>query len=247
MKAQGTGPGEFYDLIADSYRELFPLEGAKVSFVNEYLSGPRVLDVGCGSGDLGVALAAEGVAYLGIDLNRRMIEAAQALAADRAPAPGFRVMDLLAIDALGQFDGILCLGNTLPHLKTPGLVEAFFAKVHRQLKPGGVFVVQLLNYDRILSDRSVAFDTLETATLVFRRAYTNLTDDEVTFRVELENKATRKTLTDETKLQPLRRGVILKLAEARGFVLDGEFRGFDRTPADEGDFSRVLVFRKSAR
>lgn len=234
---------EFYDVIADAYDELFPLEAAKVTFVAGSLPGPRVLDVGCGSGALGLGLAAQGVDYLGIDLNRRMIEVAQGRVGG-GTTPEFRVMDMLTIDALDEFDGILCLGNTLPHLRTPGLVADFFAKVYRQLKAGGVFVVQLLNYDRILGDRSVAFDTLETAAVVFRRSYPHITDDEVTFRVELENKVTGKTMVDETRLQPLKRGALVTIAEAQGFVLDGEFRGFDRTPAGERDFSRVLVFRR---
>jgi len=240
---------EFYDRMADSYGDLFSLEKEKVRFIHGFVSasGQRVLDVGCGSADLGLALAAEGARYLGIDLNRRMIEVAQKRAIDAVGAPRFLVLDMLAIDGLGEFDAILCLGNTLVHLETTGVFEDFLRKVHRQMKPGGVFIVQALNYDRILADRSVTFDTLETPNLVFRRAYGDITDEAITFRIELENKATGETISDETSLLPLKRDTVVEIMGSVGLVLENEFRGFDGTPAGERDFARVSVFRKDKK
>ena len=51
-----------------------------------------------------------------------------------------------------QFDTVLCFGNTLVHLLTTNLIQQMLNGVNAILKPGGMFLMQILNYDYILNE-----------------------------------------------------------------------------------------------
>jgi SAM-dependent methyltransferase len=72
---------------------------ALIELLDEYPPSAPVLDVGCGSGDLALALAQRGLTVLGIDLAETAISQARAKAVAAGPAVGrlaeFRVGDAL--------------------------------------------------------------------------------------------------------------------------------------------------------
>jgi cyclopropane fatty-acyl-phospholipid synthase-like methyltransferase len=95
-----------------------------------------VLDVGCGTGEHALALAARGHEVLGIDLVPRAIELAQAKARERGLEAGFLVSDALRVDELGRtFDTAIDVGmfHTLTDEERPVYERA----LHRVLRPGG--------------------------------------------------------------------------------------------------------------
>jgi 2-polyprenyl-3-methyl-5-hydroxy-6-metoxy-1,4-benzoquinol methylase len=100
----------------------------------------RVLDLGCGTGLLVGELAAAlpDAAITGVDVSAANIRAAAArLAASGMPARvGFVEADYLAY-AAPPFDAIVCDG--VLHL-IPGSTETLFAKLERDLRPGGLLV-----------------------------------------------------------------------------------------------------------
>jgi magnesium-protoporphyrin O-methyltransferase len=85
------------------------------------LHGARVLDAGCGTGPLSVALALRGARVVGADLSPATLK----VAADRAPA-GLRI-DWVAGDmldaALGRFDFIVAM-DSLIHYRAPDVAGA---------------------------------------------------------------------------------------------------------------------------
>jgi ubiquinone/menaquinone biosynthesis C-methylase UbiE len=67
-----------------------------------------VLDVGCGTGENTMLLAASGHAALGIDVSSRAIEIARKKATQRRISVRFRELDALELDTLGRsFDTLL--------------------------------------------------------------------------------------------------------------------------------------------
>jgi SAM-dependent methyltransferase len=95
--------------------------------ISRYLRG-RVLDVGCGIGDM-VRYRAQTV---GVDVN------AKAVAYCRSRGLTVRQMEpdvLPFLDA--EFDGVM-LDNVLEHLEKP---EPLLAEIHRVLRAGGDFIV----------------------------------------------------------------------------------------------------------
>ncbi len=107
-----------------------------------------VLDLGCGSGEHTRFLKAMGFEMLGVDASLAQLEAARS--AD--PEGRYVQADLTALAAeIGAMHGgAICVGNTLPHLCEEAEVLAFFGGLTQCLQPGAPFLLQLLNYDRIL-------------------------------------------------------------------------------------------------
>ncbi len=108
----------------------------------------RVLDLGCGSGEHTRFLTALGFEVTGVDASASQLSAA--LEVD--PQGRYVRAELTALtERLEAGQGAaICVGNTLPHLCEAAEVRAFFSGLARCLAPGAPFLLQLLNYDRIL-------------------------------------------------------------------------------------------------
>ena len=150
----------FYRSIAEYYDLIFPLGKAQVDFVKGSIHGPyrnkSILDVGCGTGDLALALSRAGFTVTGIDSDLEMLNRAEAKAASGGPVT-FTRMDMREISARlspSSFDAVLCLGNTLVHLDGLPEIEAFCAEARTILRDGGCLLLQILNYDHILDHNS---------------------------------------------------------------------------------------------
>lgn len=106
-----------------------------------------VIDLGCGPGEHLGRLASEGWSGLGIDTSPAQIEAARA----HHPRVDFVQGSMDRLDELTdrRFGAALCLGNVLPNLDDAVLARTLDA-LARRLLPGGVLVLHLLEYTRIL-------------------------------------------------------------------------------------------------
>lgn len=151
----------FYEQFADHYAQVTGQHDRqpKVSdFLGRLLRrhpAERALDVACGTGLFAIELARRGVSTVGADLSSAMIAQARAAAreadvgTDWLVAPMQELGDRLA----GPFDLLLCMGNSLPHLLEEADLAAALSGFADLLAPGGLAVVHLLNYDRILTGR----------------------------------------------------------------------------------------------
>ena len=111
-----------------------------------------VLDLGPGTGEHTAFFAEHGARAVGVDRSESMLAAARE---HEAGGRGrFVHGDIRSVDGLlgaePGFGMAVCLGNVLPHLTGEDDLEAFFKAVARLLLPGGRFLIQLLNYDRII-------------------------------------------------------------------------------------------------
>lgn len=159
---------DFYDEIADRYDDITDAparSAAAAAFVKEFLSrypAASALDVACGTGMYAIPLAQAGLTVVGSDLSRAMLDGARRNAAaanvtiDWIAAP----MQALSDKVTRRFDAVLCMGNSIPHLLDEGDLDAALAGFARMLNPGGIVVLQLLNYARVLekADRIVGID-----------------------------------------------------------------------------------------
>jgi glycine/sarcosine N-methyltransferase len=111
----------------------------------------RILDLACGSGRHAVALASQGYEVTGLDLSPQMIEAAKHHVKEKGVSVQFSVTDMRQVRELleGQFDLIICLGNSLALLPTLSDVQQTLTNVHQLLTEGGSFVSQILNFEEI--------------------------------------------------------------------------------------------------
>ena len=101
-----------------------------------------ILEIGCGMGNLSIALARAGFSVSGIDISPTAVEVATRRAASAGAAARFRAGDVTANETLfprGRYAAVLdglcwhcIIGNDRP---------ALLRSVARSLRPGGVFLV----------------------------------------------------------------------------------------------------------
>lgn len=237
---------EFYSSIAELYDYIFPLNQDQVDFTERELrswdspSGaagpcspdtPRILDTGCGTGNLSIALASRGHAVIGIDVDAEMIGRAKEKAGADAR---FLRMDMTKIgDEFGPkaFDAVLCFGNTLVHLTDPVAIRGFLEAASRVLVPGGLLLLQIINYDRILGRNIEGLSTIENEHVRFERNYSVDPDTGlVLFHTILTGKKSGWVFENTIPLYPLRERQLCSFIEDAGFTDIKLFGSFSRAP-----------------
>lgn len=142
-----------YDaILADSH-----LPRLDVDFVARHCPAGRMLDLGCGTGRLLIAMARRGYWPVGVDLSEEMLH----IAGTKARAAGVEVQrlkaniaDLACLDD-GSFDGAACLFSTLGMVRGGKARRQVVGHVFRLLRPGAAFVVHVHNYWYNLRTRGV--------------------------------------------------------------------------------------------
>ena len=143
---------DFYTRLADYYDTLFAPSPEQKQWALNFASDLPVLDAGCGTGELVLYLSGQGRNISGFDFDPRMINLARAKAENLPAPPVFTIASLQNCGAgySGQvFGTLLCLGNTLVHVKNGKELLGVAQNFYGLLAPGGKLAVQLLNYDRI--------------------------------------------------------------------------------------------------
>ena len=101
-----------------------------------------VVDLGCGSGIWARQLGYAGYDAIGVDVSPAMIK----LARKQAPRAKFVAASLTDF-GLPKCDAITSIGECLSYAfardKSGRAIERFFRRVHRALRPGGVFIFDL--------------------------------------------------------------------------------------------------------
>jgi demethylmenaquinone methyltransferase/2-methoxy-6-polyprenyl-1,4-benzoquinol methylase len=102
--------------------------------------GCRVLDLACGTGDITMAVAANGATAIGLDLTPRMIELAVARR-DRQPSHGerplFLVGDMGALPFPPESFDVVTIGYGLRNVPN---IDRAVAQIARVLRPGGLML-----------------------------------------------------------------------------------------------------------
>lgn len=102
----------------------------------------RVLDLACGTGTVGLALAELGASVVGLDLARGMLESARRKDQARGVEPCLWVrgdMGRLGF-APGSFDVAICLFDSLNYLLEPEQLQGALDGVTRSLSRDGLFI-----------------------------------------------------------------------------------------------------------
>lgn len=222
---------EFYSSISKHYHEIFPYNPAQLKFVDRNcggLAGKKILDIGCATGELAFQLAIAGAEVTGIDLNDDLLH--QAKSEKQHPKLTFQKGDMIKLEEYfntRQFDAVLCFGNTLVHLPSAGHVKTMLSGVRHVLKPGGLFLLQILNYDYILSEPVTELPVIETGTIKFIRKYRMEPGNQlIGFKTELHLKKEGKVISNKTPLLPLRSQELTDLLQEAGFENSSLYSNF---------------------
>ena len=151
----------FYDRLAESYhltyadwRKEVIRQGAVLDrLIRSSLGeGPfDVLDCACGIGTQAIGLAARGHRVRATDVSAASVERARKEAAELGVDVAFDVADMRDLTGVsGPFDVVVACDNVLPHLVHDHDLSQAVTSVRESLRPGGMFVASLADYDQAL-------------------------------------------------------------------------------------------------
>ena len=107
--------------------------------LSRIVEGGRVMDLCCGTGQFAEVLVEKGYAVTGVDSSVGMLEVARA----RVPSANFVVADMEAYRMDREFDGAVCLYDSLNHVSSAEALVRVFGNVFSSLKRGGRFAFDL--------------------------------------------------------------------------------------------------------
>ena len=124
----------------------------EANFIEESLgceAGATILDLACGTGRHAVELASRGYQVVGFDLSLAMLARASDEAQDRKQKINFVQGDMREMTFEETFDGVFSW-NTSFGFFDEEKNAAVIAKVHRSLKKGGQFLLDVVNRDSLI-------------------------------------------------------------------------------------------------
>ena len=186
-----------------------------------------IADLGCGTGEHSRHFAAQGYRTAGLDASESMLESAL----DQPLPPGLRFVpgDLRDADrVLGEkFGAAICLGNTLSFLDSEADLRRAIGAVARLLLPGGRFLFQILNYERLYAKNErylpINFRPAPDGEIVFLRLLELRENGRVIFMpTTLQVHSDREepvevVRTRRAELRAWMQAVLLPVLEAHGF------------------------------
>lgn len=155
----------FYDELASEYHLIFTDWRNSVNWQGEVLGSVihnevgrkplTILDCSCGIGTQAIGLALRGYNITGTDISMEAIRRARREAKSFGVSIKFDVADFrdLSRKVSGFFDVVISCDNSLPHLLSDNDLEAAANSMWSKLKPNGIFLASIRDYDEILKER----------------------------------------------------------------------------------------------
>ena len=155
----------FYNQLASQYDKLFldwesaTREQAVIlnRIFNRYGfdNTARILDCACGIGTQAIGLASMGYCVTASDISDSELTEAQKRASKNGVQIRFEHADFCALAKTfsEQFDIIISMDNALPHMLSSEDLENAVRSITGQIRPGGIFVASIRDYDALLTEK----------------------------------------------------------------------------------------------
>ncbi len=222
----------FYKTIANDYHKIFPVKAEKLNFVKKHIAPDTILDVGCSVGELAYLISKFGNNVTGVDLDSTQIELAKKRY-KHIDNLEFLELDMLLLEKQfkeNSFSSIICFGNVLVHLNKE-MVFNFFRQVYDLLEDKGVFIGQIVNFDKVLAAKTINFPEIETDNIKFLRNYKfNDKKDTILFTSTYIIKKSNEQVVNSVTLYPLKYNDLKELLKKAGFSKISFFGDFKETP-----------------
>lgn len=125
------------------------------AMLQKVLSGKKILDLACGTGDLTLSLSQLGYHMTGLDLSEPMLEIARRKAEGNSVS--YICGNMLSFELNEVFDSIVCANDSVNYCSSLEQLAKLFKGVNRHLPIGGIFVFDYHQISR-LEEFSEPFD-----------------------------------------------------------------------------------------
>lgn len=240
----------FYDELADYYDEMTSfdkrLDKERESLqriVQEYRVRTAI-DVGAGSGLHSIALAQLGTEVTGVDISARMIQVLQRNAEKYGVKIRTLVGELRALTTKRErYDGVFCLGNTIPHLHSRREIKQLFKQMHTLLAAKGILILQFLNYDKLYRTKDKIISVHRSNDHLFVRYY-EYSKKMLLFNIlRVEEHSTNPSYSlHSVLLYPWRLSEVIPLLNDVGFINVRCYSAMNGTLYDRNTSRDVVLF-----
>lgn len=133
------------------------------------ITGKKILEIGCGTGEISKRLADYGYEVCGIDISEEMIN----IAKTKYLNLDIKKQDMRTIKTENEFDAIVCVFDALNYLQNFEELKLSFENIKRALKPNGVFLFDVLNRKMIDSmfPEDIFADDRENMSIIWKHSY----------------------------------------------------------------------------
>ena len=155
----------FYDSMASHYDKLFldwqtasdeqAIILDRIFQENGFSREARILDCACGIGTQAIGLAKLGYPVTASDISDGELAEARQRAEKYGARIRFEHADFCALSRTFSqpFDIVIAMDNALPHMLTHEALESAVSSIIGQLRPGGIFVASIRDYDSLLMSK----------------------------------------------------------------------------------------------
>lgn len=233
----------FYQSLSSHYDKIFPLNDVAFTFISKHFEqGEKILDIGAGTGNLALALAEEGFDVVASEPDLAMMENMK----QKCLSKGVTLfVHSKSMEQLTQFqesyDGIICVGNTLPHLQSNESIEKFIKDCSMKLNDSGTLILQLVNYEYVLSTDDFSFPVIEKEDFTFTRHYT-IASEKVMFTSRLIKD--NETIENTIPLTPITSKELIPMLKKAGFKQIDVFGNFKGDVYSERSNALICVAKK---
>jgi SAM-dependent methyltransferase len=112
--------------------------------------GSIILDLCCGHGRHAIPLAQRGYRVTGQDLSEMFLQRARAAADAQRVQVRWVHSDMRTIPFENEFDAVINIFTAFGYLESDDEDQQVLAQVHKALKPGGLFVLELIHREGLL-------------------------------------------------------------------------------------------------
>ncbi|OHD20695.1 MAG: hypothetical protein A2086_03180 [Spirochaetes bacterium GWD1_27_9] len=240
---------DFYQSISNYYDYIFPYDVATINFITSFISKSQskaLLNIGCGTGILDIELAKKGFVVKAIDYDTDMIKIANDKIKDiiLQNKPKFIQLDMKTIKnefTNQSFDIITCFGNTLVHLLDKNDIKEFLASVKSLLKQGGIFLLQIINYNYILNNNIKNLPLIDNDIITFERFYDYQKEKHlINFKTILTIKKTGQKIENEIYLYPLVKEELEEYLQIAGFSTLNFYGNFSKNSLEKNSLPLIV-------
>ncbi|WP_254782386.1 bifunctional 2-polyprenyl-6-hydroxyphenol methylase/3-demethylubiquinol 3-O-methyltransferase UbiG [Bacillus sp. OK048] len=139
------------------------------------------------------------------------------------------------------FDGIYCIGNTLVHLNNLEEINEFLQQVYRRLNEDGVFICQIVNFEKVLENEDFTFPIIQKEIFEFKRRY-DLAGEKVLFTTTLTSAG--QSFSNTTSLYPVTSKRLLPILKDNGFQTIEIYGNFEKGAYSVNSPALIVVAKK---
>ncbi len=155
----------FYNNLATQYDKLFldwqaatheqAMILSRIFADSGFDTTASILDCACGIGTQAIGLAALGYSVTASDISDGELAEASRRAEKNGVTIRFEHADFCSLSDTfsDQFDIVIAMDNALPHMLTAGALETAVRSITARIRPGGIFVASIRDYDSLLAEK----------------------------------------------------------------------------------------------